>query len=65
MTMPAQEWTGEERVEKIAESLIDLGLDATTEDTGGGIYLHSHPTHGWRRNLLGNRRYHMRCSDNG
>jgi hypothetical protein len=33
----AQEWTEEERTEKIAEALTALGLDASTEDTGGGI----------------------------
>jgi hypothetical protein len=37
VTTPAQEWTEEERAEKIAEALTGLGLDASTEDTGGGI----------------------------
>lgn len=37
MTTPAQEWTDEERAEKIAEALTGLGLDASTEDTGGEI----------------------------
>lgn len=37
MTTPAQEWTEEERAEKIAEALTGLGLDSSTEDTGGGI----------------------------
>jgi hypothetical protein len=33
----SEEWTEEERAEKIAEALIGLGLDARAEDTGGGI----------------------------
>jgi len=33
----AQEWTEEERMEKIAQAIMALGLDASTEDTGGGI----------------------------
>jgi hypothetical protein len=33
----AQEWTEEERAEKIAEALTALGLDASAQDTGGGI----------------------------
>lgn len=37
MTVPQQEWTEEERAEKIADALTALGLDASTEDTGGGI----------------------------
>jgi hypothetical protein len=37
VTTPAQEWTEEERAEKIAEALTGLGLEAGTEDTGGGI----------------------------
>lgn len=37
MTNVAQEWTEEERAEKIAEALKALGLDASAQDTGGGI----------------------------
>jgi hypothetical protein len=37
VTTPTQELTEEERAEKIAEALAGLGLDASTEDTGGGI----------------------------
>lgn len=37
MTTPAQGWTEEERAEKIAEALTGLGLNASTEDSGGGI----------------------------
>jgi hypothetical protein len=37
MTTSAQEWTEEERAEKIAEALVALGMDASAEDTGGGI----------------------------
>lgn len=33
----AQEWTEEGRTEKIAEALMGLGLDASAQDTGGGI----------------------------
>ena len=33
----AQEWTEEERMEKIAQAIMALGLDASTEGTGGGI----------------------------
>ena len=37
MAAPTHELTEEERAEKIAEALTGLGLDASTEDTGGGI----------------------------
>ena len=37
MTTPAQERTEEERAEMIADALIGLGLDASTEDTGGAV----------------------------
>ncbi len=37
MTDAAQEWTEEERAEKIAETLTRLGLEASAEDSGGGI----------------------------
>lgn len=37
MTNAAEEWTEEERAGKIAEALTGLGLDASAEDTGGGI----------------------------
>ena len=37
MTAPEQEWTEEERAERIADALTSLGLDASSEDTGGGI----------------------------
>lgn len=37
MTNAAPEWTEEERAEKIAAALTGLGLDASAEDTGGGI----------------------------
>jgi AcrR family transcriptional regulator len=37
VTNAAEEWTEEERAEKIAEALASLGLDASAEDTGGGI----------------------------
>ena len=33
----SEEWTEEERTEKIAEAIMVLVLDASTEDTGGGI----------------------------
>lgn len=33
----AQQWTDEERAERISEALVALGLDASTEETGGGI----------------------------
>ena len=37
MTPSEQEWTEEERAEKIAEALIGMGIDACSQDTGGGI----------------------------
>jgi hypothetical protein len=37
VTTSAQEWTEEERAEKIAEAFADLGVDANAGDTGGGI----------------------------
>jgi hypothetical protein len=37
MTNAVEEWTEEERAEKIAEALTALGLNASAEDTGGGI----------------------------
>jgi len=37
VTNAAEEWTEEGRAEKIAEALTGLGLDASAEDTGGGI----------------------------
>jgi AcrR family transcriptional regulator len=37
VTNAAEERTEEERAEKIAETLTGLGLDASAEDTGGGI----------------------------
>jgi hypothetical protein len=37
MTTSSQEWTDEERAEKVAEALVSLGLSASAEDTGGGI----------------------------
>jgi hypothetical protein len=37
MTNAAEDWTEEERAERIAETLAGLGLDASAEDTGGGI----------------------------
>jgi hypothetical protein len=37
VTTSEQEWTDEERTEKIAEALTGLGIDASAEDTGGGI----------------------------
>jgi len=33
----AQQWTDEERAERISEALVALGLDAGAEETGGGI----------------------------
>jgi len=32
-----KEWTDAERAEKIAEALTGMGLDASADDTGGGI----------------------------
>ena len=37
MTTSEQEWTDEERAERIADALKSLGVDAGAEDTGGGI----------------------------
>lgn len=37
MTNATEEWTEEERAEKIVGALTALGLDASAEDTGGGI----------------------------
>ena len=37
MSSAAQEWTEEERAEKIADAMTCLGLEASAQDTGGGI----------------------------
>lgn len=38
MTTSAQEWTDEERTEKIAETLTSLGLEASAQNTGGDVF---------------------------
>jgi hypothetical protein len=37
MMTSAQQWTDEERAERISDAIVALGLNASAEETGGGI----------------------------